>query len=155
MSKVSAREFEESKRVSVAHLLIKAGRLVNERGLSRVPSQPGQPRLRPSHMAVLPHLDLSGTRMSTLAARMGITKQAVSQLVGDLEGMGVLRRERDPSDGRARLVVFAEHGPTLLMRGMKILHSVDAELETGLGARRFEMLRETLRALIEQLESVP
>jgi len=149
---VSKSKLEEVKRASVSQLLIKAGRLVNERGLSRIPHEPGQPKLRPSHTAVLPHLDLEGTRMSTLAERMGISKQAVSQLIGDMEEMNVVRRLPDPSDGRAKLVVFAEDGPTLLMRGMRVLQGVDAELEESLGERRYSELRRALGRVVAALE---
>jgi len=150
-SRMSDESFEAAKRASISQLLIKAGRLCNERGLSRIPVEPGQPRLRPSHTAVLPHLDFGGTRMSTLAERMGVSKQAVSQLIGDMEDMGVLRREPDPSDGRAKLVVFAEHGPTLLMRGMRVLMEVDAELEERLGERKSTALRRALEVVIDEL----
>ena len=69
--------------------------------------------IRPAHTALFPHIDLSGTRQTALARRMGVSKQAVGQLVSELEQMGALERVPDPSDGRARLVRFAagEAGP--------------------------------------------
>lgn len=149
---VSEEAFERVKRESVSQLLMKAARLVNERSLAKIEYEPGQPRLRPSHTAVFPHLDLEGTRITTLAERLGVTKQAVSQLIGDLEAMGVVRRVSDPSDGRAKLVVFAEHGPTVLMRGMRVLQEMDAELETKLGADEVHALRATLLAIIDDIE---
>lgn len=148
---VSGASFEAAKRGSVSQLLIKAGRLVNERALSRLPVNPGQPRLRPSHTALIPHLEFQGIRMTTLAERMGVSKQAVSQLVGDLEQMGVVSRVPDPDDGRAKLVVFAGDGPTILMQGMRFLMEVDTELEENLGERRMKDLRRTLLRVIEQL----
>lgn len=144
--------FEETKRASVSQLLIKAGRLANERGISRIPREPGQARLRPSHMAVFPHVEFEGTRMSTIAERLGVSKQAVSQLVGDLEAMGVLQRVRDPSDGRARLVKFSEEGPKFLMQGMQVLASVDTDLRRKLGEERYGQFREVLLDVVEELE---
>jgi DNA-binding MarR family transcriptional regulator len=148
--RVTKESFESAKRASVGQLLMKAGRLVNERALARLPAS--GPRPRPSHTALLPHLDLEGTRMSTLAERLGITKQAVTQLVGDMEDMGLVRRVPDPSDGRAKLVVFADDGPTLLMHGMRVLMGVDAELEAALGERRYAALRSALLAVVAELE---
>ncbi|MGF1466699.1 MAG: MarR family winged helix-turn-helix transcriptional regulator [Sandaracinaceae bacterium] len=152
MADVSEDVFEAAKRASAAQLLLKAGRLVNERALSQIPQEPGQWRMRPSHTALFPHLEFAGTRITVLAERLGISKQAVSQLVGDLERMGVLQRIPDPSDGRAKLVVFAEDGPTLLMKGMRYLQTVDAELEELLGPRRLASLRKILIEVIEELE---
>lgn len=46
----------------------------------------------------------TGARMSELAARLRITRGAVTQLVSDLEGHGLLRREVHPTDGRGVIV---------------------------------------------------
>lgn len=148
----SREEFEAARDASVSQLLMKAGRLVNERALARVPASRGGLRLRPSHTALFPHLDFEGTRVSALAERLGVTKQAVSQLVGDLEAMGLLRRVPDPSDGRAKLVVFAEDGMATLMHGLRVLATVDAELEAALGERRHAALRKALTDVIAALE---
>ncbi|MBX3275971.1 MAG: MarR family transcriptional regulator [Sandaracinaceae bacterium] len=150
--RVAKETFEAAKRASVSQLLMKAGRLVNERALARVPEAPGRPRLRPSHTALLPHLDLEGTRLGVLAERLGVTKQAVTQLVDDMEAMGVLERVPDPTDGRAKLVVFADDGPTLLMQGMRYLAEIDGELAAALGPRRHAALSSALAAVIAALE---
>ncbi|MCA9607725.1 MAG: winged helix-turn-helix transcriptional regulator [Myxococcales bacterium] len=149
---VTREAFEAVRDASVGQLLMKAGRLVNERALARVPEGPGGLRLRPSHTALFPHVDFEGTRMSTLAERLGVTKQAVSQLVGDLEVMGVLRRTPDPSDGRAKLVVFADEGLAIMMHGLSVLATVDAELEETLGERRYATLRRALGDVVARLE---
>lgn len=145
--------FEAVKRASVSQLLLKAGRLVDERGVARLSAPGGGPRLRRSHTALFPHLDREGTRISTLAERVGVTKQAISQLVGDLEALGVLQRVPDPTDGRAKLVVFAEEGPAVLMRGMQLLGEIDAELTEALGEERMTRVRGDLQRVIEALEA--
>ena len=50
----------------------------------------GVATIRPSHTALLPHIDLEGTRLTVLAERLGVSKQATSQLVGDMEEMGMV-----------------------------------------------------------------
>jgi len=144
---------EAVKRGSVSQLLLKAGRLVDERGVDRFPVRDGAPRLRRSHTALFPHIDREGTRISTLAERVGVTKQAISQLVGDLEALGVVQRVPDPTDGRAKLVVFAEEGPAVLLRGMALLAGIDAELTEALGEERMKRLRRSLQRVIEALEA--
>jgi DNA-binding MarR family transcriptional regulator len=147
----SKAALEEVKEASVSQLLIKAGRLANERGLSRIPDETDVPRLRLSHTAVLPHLSWEGTRMTALAERLSISKQAVSQLIAEMEDMGIVRRVPDPSDGRGKLVIFTENAPAMLMRGMMILRSVDADLEAALGKEQYQALRTSLLSVIQEL----
>lgn len=58
----------------------------------------------------------------------------------------------DPSDGRARLVVFAEDGLEALMHGLRVLATVDTELDETLGERRYAALRRALNHVIAALE---
>jgi DNA-binding MarR family transcriptional regulator len=110
-------EIEAAKRESVGHLLLKAARLFNERGIARVRAETGAD-FRAAHTALLPHIDFAGTRLTELAARVGTSKQAVGELVAELEAMGMLRRTVDPSDARARLVSVTPRGKRALLHGL-------------------------------------
>ena len=57
----------------------------------------------PSRATLLGFVPRTGLRQSDLIARMGISKQAVQQLVDGLEGEGVLERIADPDDKRGRV----------------------------------------------------
>jgi DNA-binding MarR family transcriptional regulator len=59
---------------------------------------------------LLGHLSLSGLSQSLLAERMGLTKQAIQQSLDQLEKLGLIRREPDPVDRRAKYVVLTEAG---------------------------------------------
>ncbi|MBO0801931.1 MAG: MarR family transcriptional regulator [Nocardiopsaceae bacterium] len=54
------------------------------------------------------------TRLTTLAARDGVTQPAMTQLVSRLEGTGLVRREPDPDDGRVVRVVITDNGLAML-----------------------------------------
>src|SRR5215471_4318646 len=95
------RDLEAAKRQSTLQLLFRAARLADEEAVRRVAAIEGAPRLRRSHTALLPHIDLGGTRISDLAHRLGVSKQAVSELIDDLEAAGVVERLPDPDDARA------------------------------------------------------
>jgi len=104
-----------------------------------------------SHTSLFPHIDLEGTRVSVLAERLGVTKQAASQLVDDLEAMGVLERAVDPDDARARRVRFTARGRAGLFDGLAVLAALEGECAEKIGAARMKGLREALVALLEKM----
>ena len=63
-----------------------------------------------AHVHVTRHLDLQGTRLTELAQKAGMSKQAMGDLVDQCEAWGLVRREPDPRDARARLVQFTPTG---------------------------------------------
>src|SRR4051812_27451098 len=88
-SKDYTKRLEAEKARSTLQLLFKAARLLNEQAIARVRSRTKMP-VRVAHTTLLPHVDLGGTRLTDLAARLGVTKQAVGQLVDELVAMGIL-----------------------------------------------------------------
>ena len=139
------RELEAAKRASVGQLLMKCGRLINERGIGNLRHEMAADTLRTAHTNLFPHIDMEGTRLTELARRVGISKQAVGQLVDDLEGMEVVERVPDPADGRAKLIRFRREGGTsVLMRGMAVLAQIDAEIAERLGPRQTRHLHRAL-----------
>jgi len=144
-------EIEAAKRVSAGHLLLKAARLLNERATARIRIV-SRVEFRTPHTALLPHIDFEGTRLTEVAARVGTSKQAVGELVTELEEMGFLRRDPDPSDARARLVRFTAHGRRALLHGLSILSAIEAELAVEIGTTRMDRLRADLGQLLAALE---
>src|SRR5512137_2572660 len=70
----------------------------------------GFEELRVPHMAVLQFPGPDGVRPSLLAERAGMSKQAMNQLLGSLEGLGYIVRSDAPDEGRARIVRFTTRG---------------------------------------------
>lgn len=63
-----------------------------------------------AHIHITRHLAVGGSRLTDLAASAGMSKQAMGDLVDQCEAWGLVRREADPHDRRARRVVFTEAG---------------------------------------------
>jgi len=143
---------EEKKADNTLQLLFKAARLTNDWAIARTREARDVPSLRTSHTTLFPHIDLEGTRITTLAERVGISKQAVSELVDELEGLGVVTRRADPTDGRAKLVVFTEKGKEDIFAGLALLKCLEEELAQELGERQLLTLRRTLTKLISTVE---
>ncbi|MEM1413798.1 MAG: MarR family transcriptional regulator [Myxococcota bacterium] len=134
-------QLREAKNASLLQRLFRAARLLNEHALRSAPAWPGR-RPRPAHMSLFPHIALEGTRPSELAEKLGVTRQAVAQLVGDLEAAGVVERRADPADGRAKLVAFTEAGRQGMLDGLAHLRHVEEELVAELGEATVAALRE-------------
>lgn len=145
-------ELEVRKSTNLPQVLMKAARLVNEQAVGRLRELTGQD-IRPAHTSVFPHIDLEGTRLTEIAVRMGMSKQAVGQLVTELVAMGSLERVPDPTDGRAKLVRFARRdGRLVLFDGLAVLAEFEASVVDELGQQRVDELHEHLGALLEVLE---
>jgi DNA-binding MarR family transcriptional regulator len=71
------------------------------------------PELRPAHLQLFRTGSLQGLRVTELAARTGMTKQAMHELVRHLEKHDYLHRTVDPDDERARRIELTDRGSAL------------------------------------------
>lgn len=146
------RELQQKKRASTAQLLFRAARLLNEWALATVQRETGNPALRAAHTSLLPHLGFTGTRLTHLADKLGVSKQAAFQLVEELEAQGLVEKIDDPSDGRAKLIRFSKRGERAVMDGLRVLAEIERTLAATIGRERFDALHEALLALMPVLE---
>jgi DNA-binding MarR family transcriptional regulator len=105
--------------------------------------------LRFADGVVFQHLVPGPRTIGALAERLGVSQQAVSKSVADLERRGYVRREADPSDGRARRVALTERGDAAIDAGRRHRAAVAAELGARLGEERVEAARQTLVDALE------
>ena len=98
---------------------------------------------------VLAHLGPSGVSQTVLTERMGLSKQAVQQLLDRLEADGVIRREADPADKRAKRVVLTELGRKDFAERNKVKRQIEERYRDKLGKKLFGKLDKALRKLRE------
>ena len=96
------------------------------------------------HMAVLQFPGPEGVRPSTLAERAGMSKQAMNQLLGSLEGLGYVARSDAPHAGGARIVRFTKRGHAAFAKIIDILRDIEREWRAQLGPKRFAQLKALL-----------
>jgi MarR family transcriptional regulator, temperature-dependent positive regulator of motility len=106
-------------------------------------------RMRPVHNHVLRHLDLDGTRASVIADRSGLTRQAITQIVDELEAAGVVTREPDPEDGRAKRIVYTPAARRAFGESRARIQAIEDDWRAQLGDRRYAALTRALRDLTE------
>lgn len=108
----------------------------------------GLGELRPSHASALLLVDRSGCRLSELARRSGVTRQAMMQMVDELADLGCLRRTPDPTDGRAKVVKLTAKGIRHRAEARRALAAVEGRYRRQLGDRRYDGLRAALEEMI-------
>jgi DNA-binding MarR family transcriptional regulator len=86
-------------------------------------------------------------RPSELAARTGMTKQALNYLLGQLEALGYLSRAQDSADQRFKRVHLTRRGRDAGAAMRQIVMEIEAEWTQKLGPRRFAQLRDSLAQL--------
>ncbi len=89
--------------------------------------------LTASHIHITRHLALGGSRLTELARLAGISKQGMGKLVDQCAAWGLVQRQNDPHDARARQVVFTATGLAWLAAFEKAVNQAEAELRAELG----------------------
>ena len=97
---------------------------------------------------VFASLGARGTRLTDLAQHAGMTKQAMGQIVDDLERLGYVERTPDPADGRAKIVRFTAAGLDFVCDAAEVLDEIWREYAALLGDGQLEQLQDTLRKLL-------
>ena len=100
---------------------------------------------------VFQHLVGGPLPIGALAERLGVTQQAASKSVADLERRGYVARTADPDDARARLVALTDRGWAAIEGGRRHRAALAEELAQRLGSRRVETARQVLVDVLAQL----
>lgn len=98
--------------------LLMAARRFGRLQMPRIEAAPGR-WLRPNEIFLMMALRHGATRPSELAARMGISAGAVTQILTGLEENGLITRTDDPDDRRSVFASFTDKGRGILDREME------------------------------------
>jgi DNA-binding MarR family transcriptional regulator len=104
----------------------------------------GYSDLREGHAPLFAFLPAAGIRLTELAKRARITKQSMGELVSELEALGYVQREPDPSDGRAKVVSFTAKGHKAARIGVEAIADEERAWAERFGADRLQALRDVL-----------
>jgi DNA-binding MarR family transcriptional regulator len=110
-------------------------------------AQNGFGDVTPAHSALLRDIGDDGARPSELAAHAGITRQAITKLVDELERLDLVRREPDPNDGRGVIVRYTDRGRAGVAIARKRMLALERAYAAQVGADRWAEVRSTLETL--------
>lgn len=143
---LSANENWQDDRWRQSHLgrwLGHAMRRFDARVLQLMARNPGVPlalanlaardQISAAHIHITRHLALQGSRLTELAEAAGMSKQAMGKLVDQCEAWGLVTREDDPLDARARRVVFTSVGLAWLQAFRDAVLQAEAEFREAVG----------------------
>ncbi len=86
-----------------------------------------------AHIHITRHLALGGSRLTDLAASASMSKQAMGDLVNQCEAWGLVLRQADPHDRRARRVVFTASGLLWLEAFRSAVAQAEEEFRQAVG----------------------
>ena len=89
--------------------------------------------LSASHVHITRHLALDGLRLTDLAQRANLTKQAMGKLVAQCEAWGLVERLADLRDARAKRIVFTAVGMIWLGAFREAVAQAEDELRAAVG----------------------
>ena len=122
----SAEKGAGQRRITLIALLRRTSRLMVDEIGERLAAA-GYEDQPSSYHSVFENIDPGGTRLTVLAARAGMSHQAMGQVVAELEQHGYVERVRDESDGRARLIRMTDDGRALVRTALKQIAAIEAK----------------------------
>ena len=108
--------------------------------------------LQAAHLAVFQYPGPHQRSPGDIARGAQVSKQAMNNLLGQLEQTGYLRRQPSPTDNRQRLVTLTPRGRKAVANIRHSVAAVEAEWQRMLGPETYLNLRTALARLNERLD---
>ena len=112
----------------------------------------GHPELKLSYGQVLTLIGPEGGRIQHMATVHDVSKQAISAIATELEGLGYLVREADAADARQVVLRLTTEGHKLIEDSVASTRELEAEFTALVGRHAFQRLDDTLRQLYFALQ---
>jgi len=117
-------------------------------GVTRAMHARGFAGIRLVHIALIRNVDENGTRISDIARRAGMTKQATGQLVAEFVELGYIRLVNDPDDGRVKIARYTAKGKKLLLSIVASIEETENAVSAAIGAKALAGLKQTLATML-------
>jgi DNA-binding MarR family transcriptional regulator len=124
-------------------------------GVTRAMHEHGFAGIRLVHIALIRNVDENGTRISDIAKRAGMTKQATGQLVAEFVDLGYIKLVPDPEDGRAKIARYTAKGKKLLVAIVSAIEETETAVANAIGPAQTDALKATLARLLSAQASPP
>lgn len=113
----------------------------------------GYDDIRPAHGFAFQLLAPNGATGNELAEHLGVTKQAVNQMIDFLEAHGYVTRNPHPNDKRGKLILLTQKGWDCIQAIEAILAALQNRWTEILGPEHMKMLHTDLHRLVVASDS--
>lgn len=93
---------------------------------------------------LIANISAGESRATRIARNLGVTRQAISLMIAELEGRGLVEVVPDPDDRRARIVRFPEQATETRRAASAILNYLEVALVERLGLPTYHGLRDAM-----------
>lgn len=99
-------------------------------------------------------LTMPGITQQALAARCFAAKSGISMLLAQMEENGLVRRETDAADARARRLFLTAAGTALARRTMKVQAEVVSAMASAVSDAELDLVEDVMNRVGVQLEAL-
>lgn len=120
-----------------------------EQALMELDRSAGHLRLKMSFSQVLIHSSPYGSLINDLAKINNVSKQAISQIVKELEELGYVERKQNPEDARSSKIFLTEYGFQLIQDSVANFSALEGRFVAVLRQKAFDRFAQTLEQLYQ------
>lgn len=113
----------------------------------------GHSRLKMSFSQVISHISPHGSLINDLAKINGVSKQAISQVVKEVEDLGYIERKQNPHDARSTKLFLTDYGLQLIADSVANISVLRRQFAEVLGERQLQEFSLQIEALYDYFSS--
>ncbi len=114
----------------------------------------GYTEIKHAHNAVFATLLEGGTRASDMAARAGMTRQSMGEVIREMVDLGVVEMKPDPADKRAKLVTYTDYGREVAGVGYRHIIELERRFAEEFGEAEYAIVRDVLARVVDLLDTI-
>jgi len=140
---IQPNKHQDWRQTHLGRLLGEAMRRFDERVLYLMSNDPEVPlalsnlaareQVSAAHIHITRHLAIEGSRLTDLAQSAGVTKQGMGELVNQCSAWGLIQRDDDPRDARAKIIRFTPTGLSWLSGFERAVRVAEQEFHSEVG----------------------
>lgn len=147
MSSARVKKISGIEKAPYIGALLRLAHQVARSRLLQALAERGMDDINEAYFGLFQYPPIDGMRPAALAKQLGVSKQAMNHLLGQLEKLGYLQRRRERENGHTA-VHLTERGWLVVESNVATIRQLEADWQRQLGKRRFADLKAALQELI-------
>ncbi len=151
-SEVDLQKLDQLRQSHLGRLLLRTYRAFSSGAVEKL-EQRGYTGISLTSTTLLMNIDAKGSQLTRLSEKIGISRQAVTNLVHQLESKNYLHTSPDPADRRAMVVTLTPKGWQLINDIVEVKAEIEGEFCTIIGNDQMQNLKESLTKLLQNVDN--